>query len=162
MKPSDLTLHRFRAQGFCAALLVLAAAAARAGADVPEDDAWPESRTVRELLRLDAAAALAERRARFEPELAPPAPGPASEAGAAVRDRVRVAAIYGVGAGLRAEVRINDALRVYRAGRKAAEGRQQAGDGYGLVAISGACVTLEGPGGPVTACLEPAAHDGEG
>jgi len=159
MKNSDPSA-RFHAWRIGMAQLLWLAASCVHAASPPADidpDPWAEAPTVRQLLQMDAAAALANRRALLVPsrQERPAGAEPLSGTGAPSADRVRVAAIYGVGAGLRAEVLVNDALRIYRSGRQAAEGRQSTADGYDLIAITGACVSLRKRGQPLVACLDP-------
>jgi len=158
MKSSDPAALSRAGRFVAAPLLWLAAACGQAAPNAPgaDPDPWADAPTVRQLLHMDAAAALANRRALLAPSLESGASGvsPPSPPGMSPADRVQVAAIYGVGAGLRAEVLINDALRIYRSGRKQAEGRQAAVDGYDLVAITGACVSLRKGDQPLVACLE--------
>jgi len=114
---------------------------------------WPETETVRALLRADAAAALADCRVpglcRSGAESATPLAPPARAS-----DDIRVMAIFGLARRLNADIAVNGAVLRYQAGR----GEPVAGGAdarvYRLLAIDDGCVRLRRGDIERTACLD--------
>lgn len=107
--------------------------------------------SVRELMHLDAELARKQARQRLKasgPPLEPPAAGGGSPA-------LHVAAIYGVGKKLLAEVVIGARSHIYMRGQALPVGGKAGPGTYLLRGISGSCVHLERAGDSQTLCLQP-------
>lgn len=116
--------------------------------------AWPESDTVRELLRSDAAAALAAQRyqkAEDWIQSAKPLAERATAPGGEKTDALRVKAIYGVGKTLQAELAINGQVLRSRPGQCVHDTYETAA--YLIVAIEGSCVRWRRGNETKTTCL---------
>lgn len=106
--------------------------------------------SVRELMHLDAELARKQARERLK------ATGPQLEATAASGSpALHVAAIYGVGGKLLAEVVIGSRSHIYMRGRALPVGGKAEPGTYMLRGISGSCVHLERAGDSHTLCLRP-------
>lgn len=119
---------------------------------------WPETATVRELLRIDAErAALAARQSWLKSPrqehggFASNQPGPDLQA----TDRIQVKGIYGVAGRLHAEVVINGRTLYYARGQSLPDGERQAArnGAYALLAIEGRCLRLRKGAAIRTVCL---------
>ncbi|MBC9906391.1 MULTISPECIES: hypothetical protein [Achromobacter] len=121
------------------------------GADEPRP--WPETETVRALLRADAAAALADCRVpglcRPGPESVGQAPPPARAS-----DDIRVMAIFGLARRLSADVAVNGAVLRYQTGRGEPVAGAVDGRAYQLLAIDDSCVRLRRGDTERTACVD--------
>lgn len=127
------------------------------GAVVPVDalQAWPESDTVRELLRSDAAAALAAQRyqkAEDWIQSAKPLAERVTAPGGEKTDALRVKAIYGVGKTLQAELTINGHVLRSRPGQRVNDTYDETA-AYLIVAIEGSCVRWRRSNQTRTTCL---------
>ncbi|MCY1532896.1 hypothetical protein D9M68_681920 [compost metagenome] len=125
-----------------------------AAAEDPQ--AWPETETVRTLLRADAAAALADCRV---PGICAAGSGAASPPGLAASsarpsDDIRVLAIFGVARSLRVDLDVNGAVLRYQSGRGAPVAGSAVTGAYQLLAIEDACVRLRRDDLERTACLD--------
>ncbi|NYT81711.1 hypothetical protein H0A70_09490 [Alcaligenaceae bacterium] len=106
--------------------------------------------SVRELMHLDAELARKQARQRLKtagPQLDVPA--------ASGNPALHVAAIYGVGRKLLAEVVIGSRSHIYMRGRALPVGGTASPSTYLLRGISGSCVHLERTGDSQTLCLRP-------
>lgn len=114
---------------------------------------WPETETVRALLRADAAAALADCRVpglcRAGAESAAPAAPPAK-----AFDDIRVMAIFGLARRLSADIAVNGAVLRYQAGRGEPVAGAAPARAYQLQAIDDGCVRLRRDDVERTACLD--------
>ncbi|MBO1016740.1 hypothetical protein IPU70_24495 [Achromobacter sp. SD115] len=146
------------AAGFIGRLLVSAALVPAAhGQPSPqaaeEPRPWPETETVRALLRADAAAALADCRVpglcRSGTESATPMT-PSAKAS----DDIRVMAIFGPARRLNADVAINGAVLRYQAGKGAPVAGGADARAYQLLAIDDGCVRLRRGDIERTACVD--------
>jgi hypothetical protein len=116
------------------------------------DSQWPEAETVNDLMQAEMRAAmmLQKQRAGARALMA----GANSDAHEDSRDRLDLAAIYGIGDRLHVEVVVNGKPRQYRHGKKWPDGGAEGEDAYALVAIDGTCVKLGGANGTRTACMD--------
>lgn len=145
------------AAGFIGRLLVSAALVPAAhGQPAPQAEEprpWPETETVRALLRADAAAALADCRvpglcrqgSEFAASVAPPA---------RVSDEIRVMAIFGLARRLSVDIAINGAVLRYQAGRGEPVAGAVDSRAYLLLAIDDSCVKLRRGDTERTACVD--------
>jgi hypothetical protein len=145
-----------------AVIAVAAAAVAHANADEPSPSrvppgavqapGWPDTDTVKELLRRETRAALAAQERRHGSSSPSSRADPPSQAQPPA-DRIDLNAIYGVGNKLHAEVLMNGRRLHYRHGRKWPDEAPD-GDGvYALRAVEGHCVRLDDAGSGRRICL---------
>lgn len=113
---------------------------------------WPETDTVKELLRRDAAAALVNRRYQQAADWLPQTPRAPVARPAHAAEQISLSAIYGVGRALWADIRLDGRQGRYRVGQTLPTEPQQAA--YVLVAIEGRCVRLRKSGASAIACLD--------
>lgn len=111
-----------------------------AAQDAPAPDGqrvWSQAPTVHDLVRLDLEAALAQRRGPLQAPGEPLRPGVAPASGKPDTPPLRLAAIYGVGRQLQAELLSEGRRVVLRAGGAGAASR-----GWRLLSIEGECVRV--------------------
>lgn len=122
-------------------------------------DLAAQQMSVRELMRLDTALALAQSKDRLRAKGpgeagglsgAPLGGGPMLEG-----EGLKLIAIYGVGKKLLAEVMIGPQAHVYVRGQALAVGAKAGPSAYLLRGISGSCVQLERQDKAQTLCLHP-------
>ncbi|VFR47661.1 hypothetical protein ANT2_1825 [plant metagenome] len=97
---------------------------------------WSQAPTVQDLVRLDLEAALAQRRGQWQAPGEPPRAGMPSAGGKPDAPALRLAAIYGVGRQLQAELLSEGRRVVLRAGGGTAP------QGLRLLSIDGECVRV--------------------
>lgn len=150
--------HPYAVAGFIGRLLLSAALVPAAhgqpsaqGAEEPRP--WPETETVRALLRADAAAALADCRV---PGLCRPGPEPVTQAAPPARasDDIRVMAIFGLARRLSADIAVNGAVLRYQAGRGEPVAGGADARAYQLLAIDDSCVRLRRGDTERIACVD--------
>ena len=110
--------------------------------------------SVRELMRLETAHALQRLRAAVRPAMGTTALSPALPL-AAQPSPARLVAIYGVGAKLMAEVRVDGQTLLFVRGRPEAVGPGRA-HAMRLLGISGRCVEVSLQGRQESLCADPA------
>lgn len=120
---------------------------------------WPETITVRQLLKMDTARAALNARQGWGASLTPqqrsvilPQPVPDLRE----PDRIHVSGIYGVGRHLHAEVVINGRTLHYAYGRLWPEGERSVSPNntYALLAVEGRCLRLRKGAAIRTVCLK--------
>lgn len=129
--------------------LAVAAVAVLSMSGVPANAAENELDTVRELLRIDTARALAAERARQAP-VAKAAPAQARRG-----DRVVLTSLYGLKGALNAIVQVNGEPRFYRQGDELPRGATDAAGEYRLQRIDDGCVYLLKGASVRSACILP-------
>lgn len=142
--------------------LVLAVPAPRALSDPGKPSspsATQDSATVHELMRIEARLALHRARQRLHDVAEGDMSMPMADSSGVVP---RLLAIYGVGEGLRAQVKHGDRMLVYRRGRTLPVGLTDTPGVpvFRLVSLSNTCVELDREGVGLTLCLSPSPLSG--